>query len=161
MLLNFQMYNNVVDSRLASLLLDLHTVYNAITEYQYINDHSWECAGHYNATILNNLIYDFSDRAFWAECHMQRNLFWKLVDLWTSFDTTNCWQQCVDSTGCVQWGTPTRSIYHQLAVGLYILRQMTTIEIQRIHENIAYISMPAYIWRLINLLNNHELAYIR
>ena len=90
---------------------------------------------------------------------MNRESFWQLVELLTQAGGAKYWHQ--PEAGDAAPGRPSRPIYYQVAVGLYVLGGGTTMSKSRVTMNVSQGSTWKYAWRTITLLARLLGEYVR
>lgn len=102
-----------------------------------------ESAGRYDGDSLEAYIDTYNESAFRSMFRMHRASFWQLVELLTNPSGAQYWDQTEAApedaapAGAAPVARPHKSIYQQVAVGLYILGGGTTMAKSRVTMNIA------------------------
>jgi len=134
-------------------LEDLLDVREAITSNRYLLPRS--NVEKHDTNILETYIREYSDTTFLSLFRMHRESFWQVVEILAVAGGQDYWVQ-------TKTGRPSRPIYQQIAVVLYVLGGGgSTGERTRLALNIGKGAVLAYTWRTVNLLATLVPTYIR
>ena len=137
------------------LLEDLLELYEVISIPRYLAPRSHR-SRHHGEETLEKLVREGSEHTFLNLFRMQRESFWQLVNLLTPHWDAS--QSCVTRTRA-STGRPSRPIYQQLAVALYMLGAQGGGN--KVTLNIGRGTISLYLWRAITVLTNLVSHYIR
>lgn len=117
-------------------------------------------AGHHDANILENIIYQFSDEWFLTMFRIHRPSFWQLGTVLENAGNHGYWDGRDLASGA--GGREPRPPYQQIATALYILvGAKEGRERSGVHLNLGKGTIDLYLWRTIHLLVKLLPEYVR
>ena len=121
---------------------DLILMHDIISSTRYLFKGLKGSAGRHAGDSLEAYIHEYPDTSFLHLFRMHRVSFWQLVQLLTQEGGNAYW--CQANADIPRTGQPTRPIYQQIAIALYVLGGGMTGQKSRMLMNIGYGSIWTY-----------------